>query len=218
MRFLLVSIFVISLMGILLIPNAFGVQYPVLIHGGVADDRGMNFLPSVIEIEKGDTITWKNLERGVYHTVTSASGLFDERLINCTYFEGGVGICGSQQSRPWKPTFSYTFEEFGTYDYNCKLHSWMKGVVKVIEIGGDAEIQSANFIKQGGVSKPVVAFISGQSAPKGTTMGHAGAIIECDKSDAKTKMQALSDAGVYIAHKASLIGETLAKALKEKVR
>ena len=91
-----------------------------------------------------------------------------------------------------------------------------KAIVLIGEIGGDLEIQSANFIKQGGVSKPVVAFISGQSAPKGTTMGHAGAIIECDKSDAKTKMQALSDAGVYIAHKASLIGETLAKALSDK--
>ena len=123
-------------MGILLIPNAFGVQYPVLIHGGVADNREMNFLPSVIEIEKGDTITWKNLERGVYHTVTSASGLFDERLINCAYWKEGIGICGDQQ----KVTFSYTFEEFGTYDYNCKLHSWMNGVVKVIELGGDAEI------------------------------------------------------------------------------
>ncbi len=91
-----------------------------------------------------------------------------------------------------------------------------KAIVLIGEIGGDLEIQSANFIKQGGVSKPVVAFISGQSAPKGTTMGHAGAIIECDKSDAKTKMQALSDAGVYIAHKASLIGETLTKALNDK--
>jgi len=136
MRFLLVSIFVISLMGILLIPNAFAVQYPVLINGGVADNREMNFLPSVIEIEKGDTITWKNLERGVYHTVTSASGLFDERLINCTYWKEGIGICGDQQ----KVTFSYTFEEFGTYDYNCKLHSWMNGVVKVIEFGSEAEV------------------------------------------------------------------------------
>ena len=136
MRFLLVSIFVISLMGILLIPNAFGVQYPVLINGGVADNREMNFLPSVIEIEKGDIITWKNLERGVYHTVTSASGLFDERLINCAYWKDGIGICGDQP----KATFSYTFEEFGTYDYNCKLHSWMNGVIKVIELGSEAEV------------------------------------------------------------------------------
>ena len=107
MRLLLISIFVMFLV-VLLTPNAFAVQYPVLIHGGVADNRGMNFLPSVIEIEKGDTITWKNLERGVYHTVTSASGLFDERLINCTYWKDGIGICGSQE----KSAFSYTFEEF----------------------------------------------------------------------------------------------------------
>ena len=140
MRLLLISIFAIFLV-VLLTPNAFAVQYPVIIHGGVADNRGMNFLPSVIEIEKGDTITWKNLERGVYHTVTSASELFDERLINCAYFEAGVGICGNEQNQAKKQTFSYTFGEFGTYDYNCKLHSWMNGVVKVIELGQDAEIQ-----------------------------------------------------------------------------
>ena len=134
MRYLLLSVLVVCVIGIM-IPNAFGVQYPVLIHGGVADNREMNFLPSVIEIEKGDTITWKNLERGVYHTVTHI-GLFDERLINCTYWKDGIGICGSQQ----KSTFSYTFEEFGTYDYNCKLHSWMNGVVKVIEFGSEAEV------------------------------------------------------------------------------
>jgi succinyl-CoA synthetase alpha subunit len=91
-----------------------------------------------------------------------------------------------------------------------------KAIVLIGEIGGDLEIQTANFIKQGGVSKPIVAFISGQSAPKGTTMGHAGAIIECDKSDAKTKMKALSDAGAFIAKKASLIGATLTIALKEQ--
>ena len=135
MRILLLSIFVIFLV-VLLTPNAFAVQYPVLIHGGVADNRGLNFSPSEIEIEKGDTIIWKNLERGVYHTVTSASGLFDERLINCAYFKDGVGICGGQP----KAAFSYTFEESGTYDYNCKLHSWMNGVVKVIELGWDAEL------------------------------------------------------------------------------
>ena len=136
MRLLLISIFVIFLT-VLLTPNAFAVQYPVLIHGGVADNREMNFSPSEIEIQKGDTIIWKNLERGVYHTVTSASGLFDERLINCAYWKDDIGICGGQP----KATFSYTFEEFGTYDYNCKLHSWMNGVVKVIEFGQDAEIQ-----------------------------------------------------------------------------
>ena len=126
MRLLLISILTIFLV-VLLTPNVFGEQKSVLILSGTADDMKMNFFPSVIEIEKGDTIIWKNLERGVVHTVTSASGLFNERLKNCSYFQDDVGICGGHP----KSVFSYTFEEFGTYDYNCKLHNWMNGVVYV---------------------------------------------------------------------------------------
>ena len=127
MRLLLISIFVIFLVG-LLTPNVFGEQKSVLIHSGTTENREMNFFPSVTEIEKGDTVTWKNLEMGVAHTVTAWGGeLFDEMLMNCSYFQDGVGICGGQP----KPAFSYTFEEFGTYDYNCKLHNWMSGVVYV---------------------------------------------------------------------------------------
>ena len=121
-------------MGILLIPNAFAVQYPVQILGGVADNREMNFSPSEIEINKGDIIRWKNLELNTVHTVTSADELFDMELVQWQCTE--IGNCSSQHVA----SFSYTFEEFGTYDYNCKLHSWMKGVVKVIELGGGAEI------------------------------------------------------------------------------
>ena len=129
MRLLLISMFVIFLV-VLLTPNAFAVQKSVLIYAGIADDNTMNFSPSEIEIEKGDTITWKNLEKGVYHTVTR-EGLFDERLINCAYFKDGVGICSSGQKQAEKQSFSYTFEESGTYEYNCKLHNWMSGVVYV---------------------------------------------------------------------------------------
>ena len=111
---------------VLLTPNAFAEQTPVLIHGGTAENMGMNFSPNEVKIEKGDTVTWKNLEMGVAHTITS-QGLFDERLMNCSYFQDGVGICGGQPN----PTFSYTFKESGTYEYNCKLHNWMSGVVYV---------------------------------------------------------------------------------------
>ena len=61
MKIILISVFLISIICFISIPDVFGVQYPVIIHSGVADNREMNFLPSVIEIEKGDTIIWKNL-------------------------------------------------------------------------------------------------------------------------------------------------------------
>ena len=117
-------------------------------------------MPNVIEIEKGDTIIWKNLERGVVHTVTSTSGLFDEKLLNCTYFEDGVGICGGHP----KATFSYTFEEFGTYNYNCKIHSWMNGIVKILEFGGEAEIQIHGFAGSMFIDKSQYVVTAGKAA------------------------------------------------------
>ena len=65
-----------------------------------------------------------------------------------------------------------------------------EAVVIIGEIGGDLEIQAANYIKEN-FSKPVVAFIAGQTAPKGKRMGHAGAIIAGSKGTAKEKMNAL---------------------------
>jgi superfamily I DNA/RNA helicase len=123
-------------MGMIFIPNAFGVQYPVLIHGGVADNREMNFSPSERPIEKGDTVRWKVLELNTVHTVTFASLDIDRELVQWRCTE--IGECSSQQVS----AFSYTFEERGTYNYNCKMHSWMNGVVKVIEFGSDAEVRS----------------------------------------------------------------------------
>ena len=134
MRFLLVSIFVISLMGILLIPNAFGTTQIVIIPVGASS--GDHFDPSIIEIKKDDMVKWANLDRNTAHTVTSTS-------TNWTVDSGDLLPNNDQNyCYPYcKPTFSYTFDAGGTYDYGCKIHSWMKGVVKVIELGQDAEIK-----------------------------------------------------------------------------
>ena len=134
MRFLLVSIFVISLMGILLIPNAFGITQIVKIPYGASS--GDHFDPGIIEIKKDDTVKWANLDRNTAHTVTSTS-------TNWTVDSGDLLPNNKESTSCYpncKPTFSYTFDAGGTYDYKCKIHSWMKGVVKVIEIGGGAEI------------------------------------------------------------------------------
>jgi len=85
-----------------------------------------------------------------------------------------------------------------------------KCIVMIGEIGGDLEIQAAKLIKEQ-ITKPVVAFIAGQTAPKGKTMGHAGAIVSGSAGTAKEKMEALEAAGVKVVVSPADIG----KAVKE---
>ena len=77
-----------------------------------------------------------------------------------------------------------------------------EAIVMIGEIGGNAEELAAKYI-QGHVTKPVVAFIAGQSAPPGKQMGHAGAIISGNSGSAKEKITALAEAGIQIAQEPS---------------
>ena len=90
-----------------------------------------------------------------------------------------------------------------------------EAIVMIGEIGGDLEIQAAKLIKEK-ITKPVIAFIAGQTAPKGKRMGHAGAIVSGSKGTAQEKMEALKEAGVYVVESPADIGATVVKALKEK--
>jgi len=85
-----------------------------------------------------------------------------------------------------------------------------KAIVMIGEIGGDLEIQAAKHIKEH-ITKPVVAFIAGQTAPQGKRMGHAGAIISGTAGTAKEKMEALAAVGVTVVQTPADIG----KAVKE---
>ena len=90
-----------------------------------------------------------------------------------------------------------------------------EAIVMIGEIGGSREQEAAAFIKSN-VTKPVVSFIGGATAPPGRRMGHAGAIITGESGTAKAKAQALSDAGATIAYSPAEIGLTMQKVLSSR--
>jgi succinyl-CoA synthetase alpha subunit len=86
-------------------------------------------------------------------------------------------------------------------------------IVMIGEIGGQLEADAAKWIKATGNKKPVVGFIAGETAPKGRTMGHAGAIVGGSEDTAEAKKRIMSECGIYVVDSPAQIGSKVAEVL-----
>lgn len=89
-----------------------------------------------------------------------------------------------------------------------------KQIIMIGEIGGQSEIEAAEFLARSPVRKPVVGFIAGATAPPGRRMGHAGAVISGGRDTAAAKMEAMRAAGIHVAESPAALGSTMVKALR----
>ena len=89
-----------------------------------------------------------------------------------------------------------------------------KGIVMIGEIGGQMENEAAQWAKEN-ISKPIVGFIAGQTAPEGRRMGHAGAIVSGGDDTAEAKMKIMAECGIEVCESVAEIGKKMKEALRK---
>jgi succinyl-CoA synthetase alpha subunit len=147
-------------------------------------------------------------KRGTVGVVSRSGTLTYEAVAQTTATGMGQTTCVGIGGDPVKGTDFIEVLEMFLSDNETKQ------IVMIGEIGGQSEIDAAEFLAKNNVKKPTVGFIAGATAPPGRRMGHAGAVISGGRDTAAAKMDAMRSAGIHVAESPAALGSTMVEVLR----